>query len=302
MSNRSSTLSALVAVVAAGGLLTFILRSALGGPPTVPTKADIAGAAKEVPAKGKDERVPLPELRGVAGNGIIEPADRETRVAGQAPGRTAALDGGDVDAVVLQVHLGQPLHQGGRWLVGRADAEGGLAEGGGEAPARRIRARCFRDFEADICDPHVAPKRLLHSRRLRRERVIAQRLADPLAHVHAKIDLIAGGADHRDPILLQPVEERVLDQLEPRRGAPGRIEVRADLEIEAERIGRGGMRGRGGRGGDAHAQVTLSDPTVDFVTIAPLVPVTGVIVNVTIPVVVFASPVIVHCVEPSAPV
>ena len=92
MSNRSSTLSALVAVVAAGGLLTFILRSALGGPPTVPTKADIAGAAKEVPAKGKDERVPLPELRGVAGNGIIEPADRETKVAGFATPESVLWD------------------------------------------------------------------------------------------------------------------------------------------------------------------------------------------------------------------
>jgi hypothetical protein len=103
MSGRTS---ALLAFLVGCGLLAFILRSALGGPPTAPRTDDVAGAAKEVPPKtGKDERVDLPEISGVAGNGIVEPADRETKVAGQAPGRIAVVHVKEGD----KVEAGAPL-------------------------------------------------------------------------------------------------------------------------------------------------------------------------------------------------
>jgi multidrug efflux pump subunit AcrA (membrane-fusion protein) len=103
---RSSIWSALIAVTAAGGLLAFILRSALGGPPSDPRPGDIEAARTELPAAaGRDDRVALPETRGVAGNGIIEPADRETKVAGQAPGRIATVHVKEGD----QVEVGQLL-------------------------------------------------------------------------------------------------------------------------------------------------------------------------------------------------
>lgn len=156
MSNRSSTLSALVAVVAAGGLLTFILRSALGGPPTVPTKADIAGAAKEVPAKGKDERVPLPELRGVAGNGIIEPADRETRVAGQAPGRIAVVHVKEGDQVVAD----QPLLEleAATEKASLAAAEADLAAADADL-SRTLHGRIRQDIDAADAEAEAARAR-----------------------------------------------------------------------------------------------------------------------------------------------
>nr|MBA3548243.1 hypothetical protein [Nannocystis sp.] len=44
---RSSIWSALIAVTAAGGLLVFILRSALGGPPSDPRPGDIEAAQQE---------------------------------------------------------------------------------------------------------------------------------------------------------------------------------------------------------------------------------------------------------------
>jgi len=106
---RSSIWSALLAITAAAGLLVFILRSALGGPPSDPRPDDIAGAQKELPAApGRDDRITIPETRGVAGNGIVEPADRETKVAGQAPGRIAVVhvkEGDQVEAGQLLLEL-----------------------------------------------------------------------------------------------------------------------------------------------------------------------------------------------------
>jgi len=156
MSRSSSTLSALVAVLAAGGLLTFILRSALGGPPTVPNKADIAGAEKTVAAKGKDERVPLPELRGVAGNGIVEPADRETKVAGQAPGRIAMVhvkEGDQVEAGQLLLEL-EAATERASLAAAEADLQAADAE-----LSRTLHGRIRQDIDAAEADADAAKAR-----------------------------------------------------------------------------------------------------------------------------------------------
>lgn len=79
------------------GVLAFVLmlgtcgaqlvRSATAGPLTVPTEADAKKAEREARSRvgGPDDRQPLPELGPdtIGGNGLVEPADRETKVAAQ---------------------------------------------------------------------------------------------------------------------------------------------------------------------------------------------------------------------------
>jgi HlyD family secretion protein len=80
--------------------VTMVTRSILAGPQTVPTEKDVTKAEREAkPKSGADERTQVPEGALVAGNGIIEPADRETKLASHIPGRIKAVlvkEGDDV--------------------------------------------------------------------------------------------------------------------------------------------------------------------------------------------------------------
>lgn len=154
---RSSTWSALIAVAAACGLLAFILRSALGGPPSAPRPDDVAKAEKEVPAMGgRDERVSLPEISGVAGNGIVEPADRETKVAGQAPGRIAVVHVKEGD----QVEAGQVLLEleAATERASLAAAEADLAAADAEL-SRTLHGRIRQDIDAADAEAEAAKAR-----------------------------------------------------------------------------------------------------------------------------------------------
>jgi multidrug resistance efflux pump len=91
-------------LVVLGALAMSIIRSLAAGPANLARASDIAKARAEVHAPGGvDDRSPLSPQGYVSGNGIIEPADRETRVAGQAPGRVA----------VIHVKEGDPVEAGG---------------------------------------------------------------------------------------------------------------------------------------------------------------------------------------------
>jgi len=67
-----------------------LVRNAVAAPVTVPIQKDVLKAEREAKSRvpGPDVRAPLPETGSqlVGGNGIVEPAQRETRVAGQATG------------------------------------------------------------------------------------------------------------------------------------------------------------------------------------------------------------------------
>jgi HlyD family secretion protein len=88
-----------------------IARSAFSAPVTVPLKNDVSTAQRQAVSRvgGPDLQGPLPE-RGafVGGNGLVEPADRETKVAAQATGVIAKLyvkEGDQVEAGSLLVQL-----------------------------------------------------------------------------------------------------------------------------------------------------------------------------------------------------
>jgi multidrug resistance efflux pump len=98
--------SSVLAVLVLGALALSIIRSVAAGPANLARASDVANAKADVHAPGAaDDRAPLAAPGYVAGNGVIEPADRETRVAGQAPGRVATIRVKEGDAV----EAGAPL-------------------------------------------------------------------------------------------------------------------------------------------------------------------------------------------------
>jgi len=89
-----------------GAFLAFsvamVTRSVLAGPQTVPTEKDFKKAERETqPKAGADERTQIPAGRFVAGNGIIEPQDRETKLASHVPGRIKDVAVKEGDEVAL---------------------------------------------------------------------------------------------------------------------------------------------------------------------------------------------------------
>jgi multidrug efflux pump subunit AcrA (membrane-fusion protein) len=73
-------------------MLVFIVRFVLAEPSTAPRQKDRVAAQRTSTAAGaRDERAAAPREGLVAGNAIVEPRDRETKVAAAAPGRIAAI-------------------------------------------------------------------------------------------------------------------------------------------------------------------------------------------------------------------
>lgn len=106
--------STLALVLFCAGLATVIGRAVLAGPPTQPRAADKAKAEREEKApSGADERLPLPETGLVGGNGIVEPADRELKLAAQIGGVVAEL----------HVREGQFVEKGARLVTLAGDVE-----------------------------------------------------------------------------------------------------------------------------------------------------------------------------------
>lgn len=78
----------LVAAGVAAALLLMVVRSVLAGPQNTPDAKDAQHAGRMIPASGVgDERAQLVLTNDVAGDGIVEPADREIKLAGEVPGR-----------------------------------------------------------------------------------------------------------------------------------------------------------------------------------------------------------------------
>lgn len=96
-------------ILAAIFLGTNIARSVFAQPATVPRDADRTHTGRTVAADaGVDDRLAIPAGQWVGGNGVIEPADRETRVAAQTGGRIARIavhEGDFVEANAVLVEL-----------------------------------------------------------------------------------------------------------------------------------------------------------------------------------------------------
>jgi len=107
--NRMRWFSSVLVPAISVGLLAVVARAYVAPPPTVPREADVQHAERIVsPEQGADERLTRPEGNFVGGNGVVEPAARETSVAGDVPGRIAriaALEGQHVAVGTLLVEL-----------------------------------------------------------------------------------------------------------------------------------------------------------------------------------------------------
>jgi multidrug resistance efflux pump len=89
-------------------MLFALYRTVTAGPANVARPSDVETAAREIPIQGgAEEHAPFAPPGFVSGNGVVEPADRETRVAAQVPGRIAAIYVKERDTV----DTGAPLVQ-----------------------------------------------------------------------------------------------------------------------------------------------------------------------------------------------
>jgi HlyD family secretion protein len=142
--------SLVVGSVAGVVMIAMIGKQVAAGPATAPSANDLAGSARVVtPKEGKDERVAPVSGNAVAGNGIIEPADRETKVATQLGGRikTIFVHEGDV------VTKGAPLAEleNATEKAQLAAAEGDVEEARAEL-TRTLRGMRQEDVDAVVAD------------------------------------------------------------------------------------------------------------------------------------------------------
>jgi ABC exporter DevB family membrane fusion protein len=95
-------------------MLGLIVRSLAAGPATKARPRDATAAERtEAPPKGQlDERLPLPPAGAIGGAGIVEPAQREARLAGASAGVIQAIvvkDGDHVTAGQVLMELESSL-------------------------------------------------------------------------------------------------------------------------------------------------------------------------------------------------
>lgn len=171
-----------VAALVLGAVAFSIITSVAAGPANLARASDIANAKADVPAPGGvDDRAPLGPQGYVSGNGIIEPADRETRVAGQAPGRVAVIhvkegDAVDADAPLIELES----------LAERAALQAAEAD---VAVATATLARTTRGLRKEDVDALIGEAEAAHAR--------AQMSADVLARTTR---LTASGALTQDEL------------------------------------------------------------------------------------------------------
>jgi multidrug resistance efflux pump len=88
---------------------TVLVKNVSAGPANVARPSEVKQAAREIASPpGQDDRMPLGQGGYVSGNAIIEPADRETKVAGEAAGRIRSIwarEGETVESGTVLVEL-----------------------------------------------------------------------------------------------------------------------------------------------------------------------------------------------------
>jgi multidrug resistance efflux pump len=98
----------ILAALGFAAILFALYRTVTAGPANAARPSDVEAAAREIPIQGgAEEHAPFAPPGFVSGNGVVEPADRETKVAAQVPGRIAAIYVKERDTV----DAGAPLVQ-----------------------------------------------------------------------------------------------------------------------------------------------------------------------------------------------
>jgi HlyD family secretion protein len=145
----------IVAALIAALCFAVIVRAVRAGPPNVPLEKDVKKAQREAKPNGQgaDARAPLPNQPVVAGNGVVEPAQRETKISSQVPGliaRVAVEEGQRLerDAVLVELESGPE-----RATLASAEAELGSAQA---EYTRALHGQRAEDIEAAAADAAAA--------------------------------------------------------------------------------------------------------------------------------------------------
>lgn len=147
----------LVTVAIAIALLVTVVRSVLAGPQNTPNAKDVQSAARTLPAIGTgDEHAAIVVTNDVAGDGIVEPADRETKVAGEVPGRIQRIFVKEGD----RVEAGAPIAEleNGAERAALAAAQGDLESANADL-LRTARGMRKEDVDAVVADTEAAQAR-----------------------------------------------------------------------------------------------------------------------------------------------
>jgi ABC exporter DevB family membrane fusion protein len=167
MSSRRPKWTLAVVLLLSAGCAVLIVRTALAGPQNVPGPRDVDNARRVVvPESGGDERTLLVDGDYVAGNGIVEPRDREIKVDGESPGRIAAVrvkEGEHVEPAAILVELSNGTERA-RVDAARAQLDSAKAE-----LARTVKGMRKEDVEAIVADTaSIAAKAQLSQTSLQR--------------------------------------------------------------------------------------------------------------------------------------
>jgi multidrug resistance efflux pump len=146
-----------LAFAAAAAMLFALYKTVTAGPANHARPSDVEAAGREIAIQGgPEERAPFAPAGFVSGNGVVEPADRETKVAGQAPGRIAAICVKERDAVVVGAPLVQLEDATERAALDAADADVAVQTA---ILARTARGLRREDIEALVDEAGAAEAR-----------------------------------------------------------------------------------------------------------------------------------------------
>lgn len=149
--------SAVLPAVALLLAVASITRGVLAGPGSVPDEKDRTLAGREVASpRGGDERGGVPPLGSVSGSGIVEPADRESRVAPVVAGRIARILVKEGDKVAMGDALVELEGAVERAALAACEADVRSAEAD---LARVARGQRREDVEATVAEAESATAR-----------------------------------------------------------------------------------------------------------------------------------------------
>lgn len=132
-------------------LLVVVVKRTLGPPATIPSRVDITKAERDVkPKVGADERAVLPTGgHFVAGSGVIEPADRETKVSAHVGGRIGKVLAKEGDFVEVGTELVDLDNEVDKAALDAAEADVAISVA---ELTRTVRGLRREDVEAIVAD------------------------------------------------------------------------------------------------------------------------------------------------------
>ncbi len=220
---RSIPWKGALAVAATAFMLSTVARAVTAQPSTSPNAADVRNAARvEAPRRGqRDDRDALPHGELVAGNGVVEPADRETRVAASVAGRIARIAVREGQRVRSGEILAELDGAAERAALAAAEADVSVSEA---ELARARRGTRAEDLDATRAETEAARARAALS-----------------AEVLARTERLAGTGDATGDELSRARRQAEVDAASMRQAdARGRAAVngtrREDLQVAVARL------------------------------------------------------------------